>query len=143
MAKVVVLMGSEKDREFAEPALKLLRNMGVEYEVYQASAHKQPERVLEIVRKYEREEGIVFLTIAGRSNALSGMVDAQTRHPVVSCPHLEGEFAPFDLFSSLRMPSWVAPLVVLGPENAVLAALKILALKDPSLTEKVEKLQRH
>ncbi len=126
MAKVVIIMGSEKDRPFIQPMLRKLNELGLEHHVYVASAHKQPEKVLEILTRYEKEPDVVYITVAGRSNALSGMVDANTRHPVIACPVLHGEFALVDVFSSLRMPSGIAPMVVLDPENAVLAATKIL-----------------
>ena len=38
-----------------------------------------------------------------------------------------------DLLSSVRMPGGVAPLLVLEPEGAALAAAKILAIGDPAL----------
>lgn len=142
MVKAVVILGSEKDREFAEPILTTLEGSGVKCELHVASAHKKPEKVLEIVRSHEGEEHVVFITVAGRSNALSGMVDANTRHPVIACPNLKGEFAPVDVFSSLRMPGGVAPMAVLDPENAALAALKILALADTKLREALLRLQQ-
>jgi phosphoribosylaminoimidazole carboxylase PurE protein len=141
MAKVVILLGSKTDEEFARPMVERLEEAGVKYEVHVASAHKSPEKLLQLVRAYERERGVVFVTVAGRSNALSGMVDAHTRHPVIACPNLKGEFAPFEVFSSLRMPSGVAPLVVLDPQNAALAALKILSLSEEELARKVDQLQ--
>jgi 5-(carboxyamino)imidazole ribonucleotide mutase len=142
MTKIVVIMGSKADEEFTKPIVEGIREAGVKCEVHVASAHKNPEKVLEIVRAYEKEEGVVFITVAGRSNALSGMVDANTKHPVIACPNLKGEFGPFDVYSSLRMPSGVAPLVVLEPQNAVLAALKILSLQQRELTNKVDQLQK-
>jgi phosphoribosylaminoimidazole carboxylase PurE protein len=141
MAKVVILLGSKTDEEFARPIVERLEEAGVRFEVHVASAHRSPERLLQVVRSYEREKAVVFVTVAGRSNALSGMVDAHTTHPVIACPNLKGEFAPFDLFSSLRMPSGVAPLVVLDPQNAALAALKILSLSEDELVQRVNRLQ--
>jgi phosphoribosylcarboxyaminoimidazole (NCAIR) mutase len=46
-----------------------------------------------------------------------------------------------DLLSSVRMPSGVAPLLVLEPEAAALAAAKMLALGDPELRGRVEAFQ--
>jgi len=37
------------------------------------------------------------------------------------------------LFSSIMMPQGIAACLVLSPENAALAAVKILALSNPSL----------
>ena len=79
----------------------------------------------------------VYVTIAGRSNALSGFVDAQVGAPVIACPPLSGTFAGADIYSSLRMPGGVAPAVVLEPAGAALLAAKILGLGDPALRERV------
>lgn len=138
--KVVILYGSRSDVGFAEPARALLRELGIKFEERVASAHKTPERLLRMLEEYERSgEELVYLTVVGRSNALSGMVDAQVRHPVIACPV---ESFPFDIFSSLRMPRGVAPLVVVDPEGAALAAAKILSLADRGLAERVSSWQR-
>ncbi len=140
--KVVILYGSKADVEFAEPARVLLKELGVKFEERVASAHKTPDRLLRMLEEYERSgEELVYLTVVGRSNALSGMVDAQVRHPVISCP-VKVENFPFDIFSSLRMPRGVAPLVVADPEGAALAAAKILSLVDRGLAEKLSSWQR-
>jgi len=86
-------------------------------------------------------EPTVFIAVAGRSNALAGMVDANTVHPVITCPPVSDAFAGADIFSSLRMPSGVAPLVVLDPRGAALAAAKMLALSDPELGERIAAYQ--
>ena len=83
----------------------------------------------------------VYITIAGRSNALSGMVDANVSAPVISCPPYSDKFGGADVFSSLRMPSGVAPMTVLEPTGAALAAAKVLAIGNPSLREKIVNYQ--
>lgn len=136
-------MGSASDAEHARRATALLDRLGVAWSSHVASAHKTPARLLELLEGYEAAGGPrVYLTIAGRSNALSGMVEAQVAAPVIACPPLgSGPWAPFDLASSLRMPSGVAPLVVLEPENAALAAVKILGLVEPRHEEAVRSYQ--
>ena len=105
-----------------------------------ASAHKVPLKCLEIIKEYEKERA-VFITVAGRSNALSGFSDAQTHCPVIACPPYGDKFAGTDIYSSLRMPSGVAPLVVLEPDNAALAAAKIIGLNDMNVRKKVMAFQ--
>lgn len=140
MTRVVILMGSKSDLDFAERIVKILKDFGVAFELRIASAHKTPQRVLEILAERENEN-LVYITVAGRSNALSGMVDANTAHPVIACPPYSEKFGGVDIFSSLRMPSGVAPMVVLEPEAAALAAVKILSSGDPSLREKIREYQ--
>lgn len=130
-------MGSEKDYEFIEPAIKLLKSFEIKHSVRVASAHKTPEFLMDILKEYEDEKNLIYLTVAGRSNALSGFVDANTKFPVIACPPYSSKFGGADIFSSLRMPSGVGPMVVLDPKNAVLSAAKILSLNDPDLAEKL------
>ncbi len=140
--KIVILFGSKSDTDFAEPIRRVLKEFGVDFDQRIASAHKTPEEVLEILKGYEKKGGeVVYITIAGRSNALSGMVDANTKYPVIACPPRPEKFWSVDIYSSLRMPSGVAPLVVLEPEAAALAAVKILSLGDKELSKKIAAYQ--
>lgn len=108
-----------------------------------ASAHKSVRHLLEVLARYEEQGGNrVYITVAGRSNALGGLVDASVSAPVITCPPVSDSFGGADIYSSLRMPGGVAPLVVLEPGNAALAAAKILGLGQASLAETVRKEQR-
>jgi 5-(carboxyamino)imidazole ribonucleotide mutase/phosphoribosylaminoimidazole-succinocarboxamide synthase len=75
--------------------------------------------------------------VAGRSNALSGFVDGAVDVPVLACPPHSDTFAGADLFSSVRMPSGIAPGLVLEPANAALLAAKILGLVDAGISRRV------
>jgi len=138
--KVVILMGSKKDYEFSRKIANYLEKFGVKYDFRVASAHKTPEKVLEILREYEAEH-VVYITVAGRSNALSGMVDANTTKPVIACPPYSEKFAGVDIFSSLRVPSGIGLIVTLEPEGAAIAAAKIFALEDKNLAKRVAEYQ--
>ena len=140
MAKAVIIMGSGTDREHCNKIGAMLKTLGVEYVMRIASAHKVPLKALEIVRTYEKEP-VVFITVAGRSNALSGFVDANTFRPVIACPPYGDRFGGADIFSTIRMPSGVAPMLVLEPAEAALAAAKILALQDERIANAVRTLQ--
>ena len=140
--KVIIIMGSKGDLEWSKKAALLLEELGIPMVMRIASAHKVPLKVLEIIKEYETEE-VVFITVAGRSNALSAFVDAQTARPVIACPPYSDKFGGADIFSSLRMPSGVCPLVVLEPEQAALAAAKILALNHNELARRIKKYQDH
>lgn len=138
--RVVIIMGSKADLDWSKKIAEALKEFGVPSILRIASAHKVPWRCLEIIKEYEKE-GAIFITVAGRSNALSGLIDAQTVWPVIACPPYSEKFSGLDIFSSLRMPSGVSPLVVLEPENAALAAAKIISLIDPEVRARVEKFQ--
>jgi 5-(carboxyamino)imidazole ribonucleotide mutase len=140
-SKVLVLMASERDLEFCREIAKHIKALGLEYEFRVGSAHKTPEKVLEILKEFE-EERIVYVTVAGRSNALSAFVDANTIKPVIACPPYSEKFGGADIYSSLRVPSGVAPLLVLEPEGAAIAAAKIFAVQDPEMQKRVKEYQR-
>ncbi len=129
-------MGSKADLDWAKQITKVLDSFGIENITRIASAHKVPLKCYELIKEYENEN-VVFITIAGMSNALSGFTDAQTHCPVIACPPYSDKFGGADLFSSVRMPSGVAPLTILSPENAALASAKILGLSDPEIKNRV------
>lgn len=138
--KAVILMGSKSDLEFCRKIAENLKSFGVEYEFRVASAHKTPLKVLEILKEYEDGE-VVYITVAGRSNALSAFVDAHTVKPVIACPPYSEKFAGADIYSSLRVPSGIGSVVTIEPETAAIAAAKIFALKDPELYQRVRDYQ--
>ena len=141
--RVVVILGSEADQTFAAPIRSFLDRFNVTCEFRVVSAHKEPKRLIQILEEYEKlDERTVYITIAGRSNALSGFVDFQTRHPVIACPPQSENLWHIDIYSSLRMPKGVASLVSCDPENAALAALKILGETDSNLAKKIAQYQR-
>jgi phosphoribosylaminoimidazole carboxylase PurE protein len=137
-AVVVILMGSRSDMDHATKIVDALGEYGLTAELRIGSAHKTPAHVLKILEEYEADpRPKVYITIAGRSNALSGFVDAQVNSPVIACPPVSSSFAGADIYSSLRMPSGVAPAVVLEPSGAALLAAKILGVHSPEIQEKV------
>jgi 5-(carboxyamino)imidazole ribonucleotide mutase len=138
--KVVILMGSERDLEFCREIAKYLKGLGLEYQFRVASAHKTPQKVLEILEDFEKDK-IVYITVAGRSNALSPSVDANTAKPVIACPPYSEKFGGADVYSSLRIPSGVASLLTIEPEGAALAAAKIFALEDRELEKSIRENQ--
>jgi len=138
--KVVIIMGSKSDLDWSEKIADTLDKLDIKSVMRIASAHKVPSKALDIIEEY-KDEQVVYITVAGRSNALSGFVDAQTEKPVIACPPYSSKFAGADIFSSLRMPSGVCPMVVLGTEQAGLAAAKILALTDEDLQERIKEYQ--
>ncbi|MGB9842367.1 MAG: AIR carboxylase family protein [Candidatus Bathyarchaeales archaeon] len=138
--KAIILMGSEKDLDFCREIAKFLKILKVEYEFRVASAHKIPEKVLEILSEYEKEQ-IVYITVAGRSNALSAFVDAHTTKPVIACPPYSEKFGGADIYSSLRVPSGIGSLVTVEAEGAAIAAAKILAFTDKETERQVKEYQ--
>jgi 5-(carboxyamino)imidazole ribonucleotide mutase len=138
--KAVIVMGSERDLDFSREIAKYLKLLGVTYEFRVASAHKSPESVLEIIKEFQNEK-IVYITVAGRSNALSAFVDANSSKPVIACPPYSETYSGVDIFSSLRVPSGVGSVVTIEPEGAAIATAKIFALEDIVVEETVKGYQ--
>ena len=138
--KVVILMGSERDLDFSREVAKYLKLLSVAYEFRVASAHKTPEKVLELIKEFESQK-VVFVTVAGRSNALSAFVDANSSKPVIACPPYSEKYGGMDILSSLRVPSGVGCVVTIEPEGAAIAAAKTLALEDAVVAQAVKDYQ--
>jgi 5-(carboxyamino)imidazole ribonucleotide mutase len=128
-SKAIIIMGSERDLEVSREIAKTLKALDVDYVFRVASAHKTPLKVLQIIGEFETEK-VVYITVAGRSNALSAFVDANTPKPVIACPPYSEKFSGKDIYSSLRVPSGIGSVVTIEPEGAAIAAAKILAAGD-------------
>jgi 5-(carboxyamino)imidazole ribonucleotide mutase len=138
--KAVIIMASERDLEFCREIAKHLKALEVDYEFRVASAHKTPEKVLEILKEFEGEK-IVYVTVAGRSNALSAFADFNTSKPVIACPPYSEKFGGADIYSSLRVPSGIGSLVTIEPEGAAIAAAKILSVGNKELEKRIKAYQ--
>lgn len=136
--RVIILAGSSSDGPWVDRIAKSLDDLGVQYVRRIGSAHRVPEHVLNLLSMYDDDdEPTVFITVAGMSDALSGLSDANVKSPVIACPPRSDDFASLDVLSSLRTPPGVAPIVALEPSNAALAAAKILGLGNGELRDNV------
>lgn len=137
-SRVIILMGSASDAAHGGRITEWLDKFGILHETRIASAHKNPRVLLNILDELEKDESVaVYITVAGLSNALSGMVDCATVKPVLACPPSLSELGGADIFSSLRMPPGVACATVLDPRNAALFAAKVIALGDSEVRSRI------
>lgn len=138
--KAIFILGSKSDQEFADKiAGDLIKDWDIHSEIIIASAHKVPRKVADIVERNNKSgEDLVYVTVAGRSNALSGVVAANSVHPVIACPPFKDkdDFI-VNINSTLMMPSETPVLTVVDPANAALSVVRIFALIDPKLKKKV------
>jgi 5-(carboxyamino)imidazole ribonucleotide mutase len=140
---VVILMGSKADEAHCAKIAEAARGFGLDVITRIGSAHKTPEHALNILHTYEADpRPKVYITVAGRSNALSGFTDGSVSAPVIACPPASEAFGGADVYSSLRMPSGIAPAMVLEPANAALLAAKILGQCDANVKAKVIEYQQ-
>jgi len=124
---VLIIIGSKSDEEHAKKCAKVLEENKVKYKLEVASAHREPQKVEELVKNSSAK---VFIAMAGLSAALPGVVASKTKKPVIGVPlnvRLEGLDA---LLSSMQMPSGV-PVATVGIDNgknAAHLAIRILSL---------------
>ena len=127
--KAILIMGSTSDEHHAKKITDKLDEYGVSWEQHAASAHKQPLKVLEILNDNEDKENIVYITIAGRSNALSGFVAANSKFPTLGCPPFSDKSDMLvNIHSTLQMPSNTPVLTVIDPGNCALAVKRIFGV---------------
>jgi 5-(carboxyamino)imidazole ribonucleotide mutase len=141
MVQVSIIIGSKSDTVLGEAASEILEDFGVSHELHTISAHRNPEKLVNFVKKSNAQ---VFIAIAGLSAALPGAVAAHTIKPVIGVPK-EVKLGGLDsLLSIVQMPTGVpvATVGIDGSKNASLLALEILALNDIELSEKLKEYRR-
>ncbi len=127
--KAILIMGSTSDEPHAKKITDKLDDYGIGWEQHAASAHKQPLKVLEILENNKDGKDIVYITIAGRSNALSGFVAANSEFPTLGCPPFSDKADMLvNIHSTLQMPSNTPVLTVVDPGNCALAVKRIFGV---------------
>lgn len=140
---VVILMGSKSDEAHCQKIADAAREFGLDVAIRVGSAHKTAAHVLKLLQEYEKDaRPKVYIAVAGRSNALSGFVDGAVTAPVIACPPPSEAIGGADIWSSLRMPTGIAPAVVLDPGNAALLAAKIFAVSNAEVRKRVDEFQK-
>jgi 5-(carboxyamino)imidazole ribonucleotide mutase len=127
--KAVIIMGSTSDEPHSKKITDNLDEYGISWEQHAASAHKQPLKVLEILDANKDSKDIIYITIAGRSNALSGFVAANSEFPTLGCPPFSDKSDMLiNIHSTLQMPSNTPVLTVIDPGNCALAVKRIFGV---------------
>jgi 5-(carboxyamino)imidazole ribonucleotide mutase len=141
---VGVIMGSDSDFSVMSDALQALREFGVPCEVRVVSAHRTPEGMVAYARQAAGRGLKVIIAGAGGAAHLPGMVASLTPLPVIGVPvplkYLDGMDS---LLSIVQMPSGVpvATVSIGGARNAGLLAVRILAIADEALRDRIEVFQ--
>jgi phosphoribosylaminoimidazole carboxylase PurE protein len=145
--RVAILMGSDSDLPVMAEAAKVLESVGVPFELEVSSAHRSPERTLEIVRAAPSRGVRVFIAGAGGAAHLAGFVAAHTVLPVLGVPLASSDLQGMDaLLATAQMPAGV-PVGTLaigtaGATNAGWLAAEILAISDEALGERLRKRRK-
>jgi phosphoribosylaminoimidazole carboxylase PurE protein len=140
--KIAIILGSDSDFPSVEKGLKLLKKLDVPFEIEVSSAHRTPERTIELVKEFEQNGVEVIIAAAGGAAHLPGVIAAHTLLPVLGVP-IQSALSGIDsLYSIVQMPGGI-PVATLGigsagGVNSVLFALEILALKDETIKKKLQ-----
>ena len=127
--KTIIIMGSTSDGPHAKKITNKLDEYNIDWEQHAASAHKEPLKVLDILNTNKNKKDVVYITIAGRSNALSGFVAANSEFPTLGCPPFSDKADMLvNIHSTLQMPSNTPVLTVIDPENCALAVKRIFGV---------------
>ena len=118
--------------------------LDISCETFVASAHRTPERVIQIAREAEAKGFRVIIAGAGLSAALPGALAAHTLLPVIGVPIASGPLGGMDaLLSIVQMPGGV-PVATVGvnnARNAAILAAEILALYDEEVRGALERMR--
>lgn len=146
--KVLIIMGSESDKPVMQESQTYLQFFGIESDLVVASAHRNPDKVRELVINAQPQGCGVIIAAAGMAAALPGVVAAYTSLPVLGVPLEGGLPGGVDaLYSIVQMPAGlpVGTLAVgkAGARNAAIMAARILALSDNKIAERVEAFKQN
>ncbi len=138
--KVALIMGSKSDLPFVEPAIRILKDFGVPFEIKILSAHRTPDELERYIEEAEKAGVRVFIAAAGGAAHLPGVIASKTLLPVIGLPIKSRDLMGFDsILSIAQMPEGV-PVATVGinrAKNAALLAVQMLSLEDPSLLKKL------
>lgn len=146
MPLVAIVMGSKSDTEAIQPALDVLKQLGIDYEVSVISAHRTPEKARQFGME-ARGRGIeVIIAAAGGAAHLPGVLASWTTLPVIGVPLASSELKGVDaLYSIVQMPAGIpvatVAVGVAGAKNAAYLAAEILGIKHDEIRNAYEKFR--
>jgi 5-(carboxyamino)imidazole ribonucleotide mutase len=141
----LIIAGSHSDRAHVEKIVSALKMYEIPYEVRICSAHKSPGRLMELIDEYEGQGGaLVYVAVAGGTDALSGTLAFHANQPVISCPPDGANH------SCLTNPPGSSNATILGPKNVGRFIAQVFSSANPALrkilersrVEKIEQLEK-
>lgn len=145
MKKVAIVMGSDSDLPIVTPAIKQLKELGIEFEVRVISAHRTPDEAHEFSSNAIDNGFGVIIAAAGMAAHLGGVLAASTTLPVIGIPCSSKVLDGMDaMLATVMMPPGipVATVGVNAAKNAALLAAEIIAVGDDALMDKLIKMRK-
>lgn len=141
MPKVLIVIGSKSDAEYAEKCKQQLHDLGIESVVEVSSAHRHPDQTADLARMAEDKGFEVIVAMAGLAAALPGTMAAHSNLPVIGVPIPAALDGLDSLLSIAQMPPGI-PVAAMGigspgAKNAAILAGRILAVKYPEIKDLV------
>lgn len=146
MPKVLIIIGSKSDLQYAEKCQKQLEQFNIESNLEISSAHRHPERTAQLSADASKSGYDTIITMAGLAAALPGVVAAHTELPVIGVP-LPAALGGIDsLLSIVQMPPGIPVATVSigspGAKNSAVLAARILAIKYPEVAQALQEYRQ-
>ncbi len=140
--RVLVMLGSDSDLAVMAEAAKVLTKLEIGHEIVVTSAHRSPQRTVEIINQAPGRGIQVFIVGAGAAAHLAGVVAAHTTLPVLGVPLASSDLQGLDaLLATVQMPAGIAvgcmAIGKAGAANAAWLAASILSVADERLAERL------
>lgn len=145
MKKVAIIMGSDSDLPIVTPAIKQLKELGIETEVRVMSAHRTPQEANEFSSNAIENGFGVIIAAAGMAAHLGGVLAASTTLPVIGIPCSAKVLDGMDaMLATVMMPPGipVATVGVNAAKNAAILAAEIIAIGDADLMKKLQDMRK-
>ncbi len=128
--RVEIIAGSISDKKHVEKIKNELEKLNIYSHITYSSAHKNTQHVVDLINTVNKDfSKVVWVTVAGRSNALSGVVAANSVHPVIGCPPFADKMDMMvNINSTLQCPSKVPVMTILEPGNVAICVKRIFKL---------------
>lgn len=127
---VIIISGSDSDLEHMIEIKNALDDYHFDSTFRICSAHKDPVRLLEIIGEQEEVDGTVWVSVAGLTDALSGVISFHSRHPVISCPPDPTNY------SCLGNPRYSSNATIFNPTNVAKFIAQMFS-SDPHIREQL------
>jgi phosphoribosylaminoimidazole carboxylase PurE protein len=141
MSQIGIILGSDSDLPYMEKGIQTLKGLKIPFEIEVSSAHRTPNRTVELVKDFEKKGIKVIIAAAGGAAHLPGVIASHTLLPVLGVPITSALSGLDSLYSIVQMPGGI-PVAAFsigssGGVNSVLFAAEILALNDLEIKKKL------
>lgn len=143
--KVAIIFGSKSDKDIMKGAAEALKEFNIEYKAFILSAHRVPEKLMEVIKELEQDDCQCIIAGAGLAAHLPGVIASHTTKPVIGVPINAALNGLDSLLSIVQMPKSI-PVATVGINNsynAGMLAVQMIALKDETVAVKLKEYRKN